>query len=89
VLIYHIVAPYKKKAKLALDGLTAAFLFATFVFGAVQAGNSGGSCSGPKKIGVWANHQGYERMSTSAGFSVVGFATFATFATSTVVVGVK
>jgi hypothetical protein len=85
VLIYHIVAPYKKKATLALDGLTAAFLFATFVFGAVQAGNSGGSCSGAK-IGVWANHRGYERMSTSTGFSVVEFATFAA---STVVVEVK
>jgi hypothetical protein len=77
VLIYHIVAAYKKTAKFALDSLTTAFLFATFVYGAVQAGNNGGACSGPTKIGVWANHRGCERMSVSAGFSAVGFATFA------------
>lgn len=76
MLIYHIVAPYKKNVTLALDGLTAAFLFATFVFGAVQAGKNGGSCSGPKKIGVWANHRGCERMSIATGFTAVGFATF-------------
>jgi hypothetical protein len=86
VLIYHIVAPYKKKATLALDGLMATFLFATFVFGAVQAGNGGGSCSGTKKIGVWANHRGCERKSISTRFSAVEFATFAA---NTVVVGVK
>lgn len=76
MLIYHIVAPYKKNATIALDGLTAAFLFATFIFGAVQAGNNGGACAGPKMIGVWANHRGCERMSVATGFSAVGFAVF-------------
>ncbi|KAH7386945.1 hypothetical protein DE146DRAFT_666106 [Phaeosphaeria sp. MPI-PUGE-AT-0046c] len=86
VLIYHIVAPYKRTATLMLDGLTAAFLFATFVYGAVQADNNGGACAGPKKIGVWANHRGCERMSVATGFTAVGFATFTA---STIVAALK
>lgn len=86
MLIYHIVATYKKNATIILDSLTAAFLFATFVYGAVQASNNGGACSGPKKIGVWANHRGCERMSISIGFSAVGFATFAS---STILAALK
>ena len=77
VLLYHIIAPYKKTAALALDSATAAFLLATFVFGAVQASTKQGACRGPKKIGVWDNHRGCSRMTISTGFSAVGFAAFA------------
>jgi hypothetical protein len=86
VLLFHIVARYNKKITLVLDTLTTAFLFATFIFGAVQAGGHHGACKGPKKIGFWNNAMGCERMSVSVGFSAVGFATFAA---STVFVAFK
>lgn len=81
VLIYHILAPYKKPATLAIDGILTALLFATFVVGAVRAGNGTGACTGPAKQGKWINHRGCQRMIIATGFTA---ATFATFAASTI-----
>lgn len=86
MLIFSTVAPYKKTTTVVLDSLATAFLFATFVYGAVQAGGNKGACAGPKKIGVWKNHIGCDRMSAATGFSAVGFATFAA---STIVAALK
>lgn len=59
-----------------VDALLAAFLFATFVYGAYNAGQGKGACLGPSKMGVWDNTRGCKRMTIAAGFSAVNFGTF-------------
>ena len=78
VVVYHNLAPHKKITTTAVDGLLCAFLFATFVFGAVCAGQKTGSCAGPAKRGAWDNMRGCKRMTIAAGFAAANSACYAT-----------
>ncbi|KAF6834201.1 hypothetical protein CMUS01_06226 [Colletotrichum musicola] len=77
VLPFHCVRSYRRLTVFVLDGLVATFLFATFVFGVVQAGQNKGACSGPGKMGVWDNTRGCTRMKIATAFAATNFLSFA------------
>ncbi|KAK5059985.1 hypothetical protein LTR84_009868 [Exophiala bonariae] len=76
VVLYHFLSPYRKVSAAVVDGLLAAFLFATFIYGAYNAGQRQGACLGPDKMGIWDNTRGCKRMTIAVGFSAVNFASF-------------
>ena len=77
VVLYHFLSPFKRVAVVAMDALLAAFLLATFVYGAYNAGQNKGACALPDKIGIWDNTRGCTRMTIATAFSAVNFGFFA------------
>lgn len=76
VVLYNCLAPYRRVVVVVLDAIVAAFLFATFVYGAYSAGGNHGACASPARIGVWDNRRGCTRMTISASFAALSFISF-------------